>query len=301
MKELEYKDEKDSNNIIKNVEKLKDKTDIISSSKKSQSSKNTYCEPKSNLDFNVSSNILSNKKKQIDINVKTEGSVDLIDCELNNLPFDEALKIDKRTFFQYYISILNENHIIISIFNKKKDYNSFFIKICILLISISLYLVVNALFFNDSMMHKIYQDKGNFNFIYNLPNIIYSVIIISIIIIILKYISLSQKNILGIKYEKNKYNFKAKTVIVIRSLIIKYIFFFIISILFLLLFWYYLSCFCIIYKNTQVYLIKNFLISFTLSIIYPFVIQFFHTFIRIHSLKNPGQFFFKISQFIQLL
>ena len=298
IKELESKDEKDPNNIIKNVEKLKDITDITSSSKKS---KNTHYDAKTNLDFSISSNILPIKKKQMDNNIKNEGSVDLIDCELNNISFDEALKIDKRTFFQYYISILNENHIIISIFNKKKDYNSFFIKICILLISISLYLVVNALFFNDSMMHKIYQDKGNFILIYNLPNIIYSVIIISIIIIILKYISLSQMDILGIKFEKNKYNFKAKAIIAIKCLIIKYIAFFIFSILFLLLFWYYLSCFCIIYKNTQVYLIKNFIISFTLFLIYPFVIHFLHTFLRIRSLKNPGKFLFKISQLIQLL
>ena len=36
------------------------------------------------------------------------------------------------------------------------------------------------------------------------------------------------------------------------------------------MFWYYITCFCAIYKNTQSHLIKDSLISFLMSLIYPF-------------------------------
>ena len=52
----------------------------------------------------------------------------------------------------------------------------------------------------------------------------------------------------------------------------------------LLLFWYYLTCFNAIYKNTQIYLIKNTFISFGLSLIKKFSI--FPGILRIYSLKK---------------
>ena len=58
---------------------------------------------------------------------------------------------------------------------------------------------INALFFTDSTMHQIYEDKGNFNIIYQLPQIIYSSIISLVLNQILKILSLSERNILKLK------------------------------------------------------------------------------------------------------
>ena len=52
-------------------------------------------------------------------------------------------------------------------------------------------------------MHIIYEENGIFNFIYQINQIIYSLIISSAITEIIKYLSLSEKNILKIKNEKN--------------------------------------------------------------------------------------------------
>ena len=76
-------------------------------------------------------------------------------------------------------------------------------KICLFFFSFALYYAVNALFFNDKTMHKIYEDEGIFNFIYFIPQIIYSVIISSIINILIKELSLSEKNILKIRHEND--------------------------------------------------------------------------------------------------
>ena len=74
------------------------------------------------------------------------------------------------------------------------------------------------------------------------------------------------------------------------------------SILFLLFFWYYLSSFGAVYKNTQIYLIKNILISFGLSMIYPFVINLLPAFVRLYSLNNSNrESLYKFSTIIQII
>ena len=51
-------------------------------------------------------------------------------------------------------------------------------------------------------MHKIYKDSGNYNIIYQLPQIIYSSVIPSLINLILKTLALSEKSLIAIKQEK---------------------------------------------------------------------------------------------------
>ena len=84
----------------------------------------------------------------------------------------------------------------------------------------------------------------------------------------------------------------------------KFTLFFDISILFLILFWYYISCFCAVYRNTQNYLIKDTLISFAFSLLYQFIINFIPGILRIQALRdqnNNKECIYKISKFIQLL
>ena len=168
------------------------------------------------------------------------------------------------------------------------DYNSRIIKICFFFSSFALYYTIKALFFNDSVMHSIYINSGVYDFIYQLPQIFYSSIISGIIKTILSLLSLTQSNVLKIKksnengVNNNFKNYKK----FINKLRIKFVFFFIVNYLLLFIFWFYLSSFCAVYKNTQTYLIKDVIISFALSLIYPFFINILPCIIRIISL-NP--------------
>ena len=89
-----------------------------------------------------------------------------------------------------------------------------------------------------------------------------------------------------------------------EQLRIKFILYFIISFIFLIFFWYYLSMFGAIYMNTQYHLIKDTLISFGLSLIYPFGIYLLPGLFRIPALsniKNKRSFLYTISKFIQMI
>ena len=70
------------------------------------------------------------------------------------------------------------------------------------------------------------------------------------------------------------------------KLTIKFTLFFIIGFLLLAFFWYYISMFGVIYRNTQMHLLKDTLMSFGLSLLIPFVIYLLPGFFRIPALSN---------------
>ena len=138
-------------------------------------------------------------------------------------------------------------------------------------------------------MHKIYEDKGNFDIIYQIPQIIYSSVISAIINMILKRLALSEDNILILKKEK-QYNIAIEKSKKIEMCIkLKLIIFFILGLIFMLFFSFFISCFCAVYINTQIILIENTLISFCLSMIYPFGINLFPGFFRLPALRAENK------------
>ena len=275
-------------------------TNLSFSSKNKKQEKNNLKPNIKKLDLKGNQNSLNSKDYEEKKETTNTISINYIDYEINTFTYQEAIENDKRTFFQYYISLIKLNHILLFTFIPNNDYNSFIIKICLFAFSLVSHIVINTLFFNDSMMHKIYENNGALNMYYVLPQIIYSVIITSIIESIIKKLSLTQDNLLSIKREKNYKKIKGKVINIIRCLIIKYTCFFIIGVLLLILFWYYISCFCAVYKKTQVYIIKNTLISYLISLIVPFIYYLIPGIFRIPSLKKPGEFLYKFSQILQL-
>lgn len=95
-------------------------------------------------------------------------------------------------------------------------------------------------------MHKIHIDGGSYNLIYQLPQIIYSSIISSILSYIIKLLGLSESNILQLKNSKKNVvvNIDIKVKSLITILKIKFSFFYVSLFILLGIFWYYVTCFC---------------------------------------------------------
>ena len=209
----------------------------------------------------------------------------LNDQEINDLKYEIALKIDKRTYFEYYWSLLKKKHLILFTFWPTNDYNLYTIKVSLFLLSFGLYISINGFFFSDDTMHKLYEDKGKYNIIYRIPQILFSTIISAVINVLLKKLSLTEANILSIKEEKDNQKMLEKSKSIKKCLRIKFIIYFALSILFMLFFWYFISCFCAVYKNTQIVLIKDTLVSYALSMAYPFGLNLLPGLFRIPALK----------------
>ena len=222
------------------------------------------------------------------------------DKELNELNFKIAVKFDNRTFWQFYFSLLKTEHLLIKIINSR-DFNSRSIKIYLFLYNFGLSYAVNGLFFDDEAIDAIFAEGGKFNLINQIPQIIYSSIISFCFCVILDFLALPEDNILDIKKGKVSKIVEKNAKDEMKMLQIKFIFFYILSFLFMLVCWYYMTCFCAVYKNTQYHLLKDTLIGFGISMLSPFATKLIPGFFRIYGIRKRSQIFFRISQFIQVL
>ena len=284
-------------NVIKKANFILDNKSISLYPKKKKKKKK---KKKSNLNdihiYNINNTINESKggkrkkkkrKKKLHRNQKDKIII-YTEQELNLLPYNKAKTEDKRTYCQYYWSLLKHKHIILFIFMPYNDYNLIITKIGLLIFSFSLYFTVNAFFFTDETMHKIYEDKGIYNFLYQLPSIIYSNLISTVINVFVKTLALSDKIVLQFKEMNNKKTNlpKEKIVELYNNLIMKFNIYFGITLSLLCFCWYYTSTFCAVYKNTQISLISNTLSSFSLSLIYPFGLTFLPGIFRFPALKS---------------
>ena len=250
----------------------------------------------------ISKNNNINKSNDEKKEKKEKNLSEYIDEEINELSYNLALKYDKRIYCQYYTSLIKTKHNLIFAFLNNNDYNSKIIKIDLFFIGYAIEYIVNALFYNDVTMHKIYKSKGEFDFEYQIPIIVYSTLISMVLNTPLNFLSLSNDAIIDFKQDESKNNIKKKAKDLKNKLNTKFILFFILGFFVLSFFWYYIAMFCDIYKNTQMHLLKDTLMSFGLSLFIPFVYYLFPCLLRILALsnfKNRKECLYNFSKFLQ--
>ena len=157
------------------------------------------------------------------------------------------------------------------------------------------------MFYSDDTMHKINVDKGSFDIIYQLPIMVYSMLISTTLNILINNLGLYEEDILLFKKSKNKTLVKRQKVFSkIKS---KIIFFFIITYILIFFYWIFIRFFCAVYKNIQIHLLINVSSSFCLSFISPIFIYLLPGIFRIPSLKGKiiRRYLFKFSKLLQLI
>ena len=182
--------------------------------------------------------------------------------------------------------LIKKKHLILFSFAPINDYNIPSLKISLFLISFSLYFTVNGFFFTDVTMHDIYSSNGSFNIFNQLSKILYSSIISIFIQQILKLLCLSENNILKLKKINQSSIAIQKSKTLANCLMIKFIIFYALGFSLIIFFWYFITCFCAVYQNTQIILIKDTFLSFLISMVYPFGINFVPGLFRIPALRN---------------
>ena len=294
---------KNSNSTMKNLVK---NTEI---NKKEKHKQNNHIKHNNTLSLEVKNDDEEedNNYKNLDAIIKNlpknERYKYLTDDELNELSYAYACEIDIRNYCQFYWSLIKKSNLVLLTFINYKDYNLFLLKLGLFLMCFSLYFCVNAIFFSDDSMHKIYKNYGKYQIIYQLPQTIYSSLLVKVMSFILRNLALSQNDIVKLKKVSSATRAKEIIVSTLECLKIKFAIFFAISFPFMVFFWYYLSAFCAVYRNTQLSLIKNTAVSFGLSTSYVFGFGLIPGFFRLISLntKKDKEFLFKLGQFIKFI
>jgi len=217
------------------------------------------------------------------------------DNYLNNTDFEKAKNKDKRSFGTLYWSLLKMKQFIIFTFYTNDDGNLRIIKIELFILLFSLFLTFTALFFNDSIMRSLYIYKGNTNTITNIPDIILSSLCCLIMNSILNFIFLDGHNIITIQKDKSLIA-SIKKKMKIKSFVL-----FFASSALIILFWYYVSAFCAVFKNSQKNYFINVFITIIVCNIWPFLTNLIVLGLSLFSFKYNSPCLYKISKIIAFI
>ena len=211
------------------------------------------------------------------------------DYELNNISFQQAIKIDNREFCDLYRSLIKNKQLIMFSFFDFNSYNSPIIKKTIFFLSFIYHYGFNAFFFTDEILDTIFEEEGKYNPLVLVPLAVYSAMITTVFIkLLVDFLVLTEKQVLRIKNEETEEKANDEKKRLMKITIIKLCFFFSINIILLIFFWFYLTCFNAVYPNTQIFLVINTAISFVISNIIPLIYNLIPAFIRNDILTNKN-------------
>ena len=222
----------------------------------------------------------------------------LTDMQLNFAPYETAVEKDKRSFLKYYWSLLKMKQLCIFTFYTSEDYILRTSKIVLFILFVSFYFAFTALFFNDSIMRAIYIYKGNTNAAVHVPNIILSSLCCLIMSLIVRFVSLNERDISKILQcpidERTKLVSNLKQMLKIKL----YILYGVAGAL-IALCWYYVAAFCAVFKNSQGHYFVNVLVAFIVCNAWPCVISLIPAFLRKKALDlRTSENLYKVSQII---
>ena len=118
------------------------------------------------------------------------------------MEYDDAIKLDKRTFCEYFIQKLQEKQTIMNTFFYKENLRPLSIKIILLLLDIDLYFVINGFFFNEEYISQLFnsdEEETFFSFFSrSISRFFYSTMVSCIIGFIIDCIFVEEKKIIRI-------------------------------------------------------------------------------------------------------
>ena len=224
------------------------------------------------------------------------------DDDLNEFSFKTAIKKDNRNVCRLYWNALKTGHILINLFCRNDDNNLVIIKISLIFILFPINLTFNIFFFTSKNIKASYV--RNFDdltlFANNLLYSFLSSIFTSIFLILLKFLCQTHSKIRELRKLKDLDEARKKNQGLYKCLKFKINIYFILSLIFILIFGYYIACFCAIFQNTQIDLIRAMFTSWGLSLLYPFGVYFISSIFRRIALKKKIRLLFRISKIIEL-
>ena len=224
--------------------------------------------------------------------------------DLDDLEYDDAIKLDKREFGTYFTEKLMEKQIIMDTFYNKESLRPMSIKIILLLLDIDLYLVVNGLFFNEDYLSELYYSEEKETFFSYFPRSIsrffYATLVGYIVGIIIDCIFIEESKIRRIFLREKDDPLQLRYEISVNSKSIKnrYTVFIILCIFISIISWYYISCFNNTYPGVRLEWIKSSIAIIIIMQILSILIILLQAILRSLSFHYKSEKLFKIKQYI---
>ena len=309
---------KKNNNEINEIARKKTAKYLTSKIKKNSNSRKGSDQKdmkQESEDYIINSNkysnitIIENKKKFIRKNLKTKFktniynyfnnvSDDKIDKkDYNKIPFTQALRIDKRNYFEMFLSFLANEIEIVKIFYYRDPYTHLSITLSLYVFESCLDFTLNCFLCNDDVVSQKYHNNGSIKIITTLTLSLLSNMISSTTVFLLgklaEYGDIMEYIVKEI-YKKAKYY--STFILFKKYLIIKLTFFFTIQSIINIFMCYYLMIFCTVYHQTQGNIIFNYFIGICESMTLSLGLAIIVSFIRYLSLKYKWRYMYYTSK-----
>ena len=216
--------------------------------------------------------------------------------EINELPFSQATKKDKRNILIMFKSLILQKIEFINLF-----YGNQKIKILLIyqyILSLLVDFFFNTFLYSDEVVSNKYHNNGQLDFIVSILLTISSNIITSIICTFLNFDEDVEERLEHILNIKREFNYLYAVQKFIKILIIRVSFLFIIEIIFICFSFYYLAIFCIVYNNSQISLLVNYIISLIESLITSIIISIIVVITRKIGIIYFNNKLYNVSKFI---
>ena len=222
---------------------------------------------------------------------------------MDDLDYDEAIEKENRKFCKIFADRLIIKQMLINIFYNNNWIIPRTIKFIFFIVRIDLYLVVNALFYNEEYIRDLYYSEKEETFLSFVPRslnrIIYTTVVSGILDFIISLLFPSENKIKKILLRK-KYNIievKTKIYFSIKNIISNYKIFIIISYFLTIISWYYNSCFNNVYPYLKIEWIKSSIFIIIVMQIISFIECLLFSFLRFISIKCKSEKIYRFSSY----
>ena len=223
---------------------------------------------------------------------------------IQEMGFDDAYKYDQRTLWEIFYDSIKDNVKTINTFFVSDPFMPITLKIVIYIFNITLYFVINGLFYNEDYISEVYHSKIDENFFSFVPRSIkrflYTLMVEGIIQVLIHFFIVEEKRYkkLLVRNQENLGELTKEVLKLIKIIQRRILTLFIIILIIFVFSFLYVVSFNYVYHYTQFEWIKSSIFIFIIIEFLIIIICLLIAIIRKLSLKYKSDRLFKLSQFI---
>ena len=295
-KEKNLKNKNYSSNNLKSGERTPKIALLLSKKKISTNSPNLLTNKISNDIYSIKNQDTENTNKPFDMD-------EYLKTDYDEMEYDDAVKNDKRSFWEFFVDRLKTKQMIADTFYHKDKIRPISIKLILFLLNIDLYFFINGLFFSEEYIIELYHVETEDSFFTYLPRSInrflYATLVSLIVGIIIDCIFIEERKVKRtlIREKDDSLQLRYEIANICKSIKLRYNIFIFICFFIALISWYYICCFTNVYRLEEEWIKSSITIILIMQIL-SIIITLIETILRAISFQCKSE---KIYKFRQIL
>ena len=220
--------------------------------------------------------------------------------------FDDVIDKEKRKFCTYFCQKFQNNQIFINTFFINEPFRPKILKILVLIMTIELYFIINALFYNEDYLTELFYSTKKEKFYSFIPRrfneFIYISAVSGVISYFVGYVFVEEEKIKKI-FRRNKrgdIKMKYEISIIVKEIGNKIATLIAFSLILTIVSFFYISCFNIVYPYIKIEWIKSSLFILFLMQVINGAMTMIECMLRYSAIKLNSEKIFKLSQIFSI-